>query len=117
MLTTEQQQIAAAFGYQPLTESDGPDEQYGAEINFQNDINAVPFNGATYKNCRGILRCFWMPQGRNYRDDYDNLVGWYDVPTLSEIEEFTFDSMCLTPAGDEVEPDHPDSWLAILGLI
>jgi hypothetical protein len=41
----------------------------------------------------------------------------YDVPTNSEIESWVFDSVCETPDGDTVEPDHPDSWLSILGLI
>ena len=34
-----------------------------------------------------------------------------------DIEEWTFDSVCFTPGDDEVEPDHPDSWLSLLGLI
>ncbi len=116
MLNTEQQMIAQAMGYNPIDDNEG-NQQYPAEINFVPDKVSVPFNGATYKNKKGILRIFWMPQGANYRDEYDDLVGWYDVPTMSEIEEFTFDSVCLTPAEDEVEPDHPDSWLSILGLI
>jgi hypothetical protein len=47
----------------------------------------------------------------------DELQGWYDVPTLEDIEEYTFNDTCYTPAGDEVEPDHPDSWLRILSLV
>ena len=47
----------------------------------------------------------------------DDLTGWYDIPTNEEIEEWSFDSICFTPGEDEVEPDHPDSWLRILGLI
>lgn len=43
--------------------------------------------------------------------------GWWAVPTMEDIEEWTFDSVCFTPDDDEVEPDHPDSWLRILGLI
>ncbi len=41
----------------------------------------------------------------------------YDVPSLEEIDHWIFDSVCETPEGDTVEPDHPDSWLSILGLI
>ena len=39
------------------------------------------------------------------------------VPTVEEVEEWVFDSVCFTPDEDEVEPDHPHSWLSILGLI
>ncbi len=41
----------------------------------------------------------------------------YDVPSEDEIESWVMDSVCETPDGDTVEPDHPDSWLSILGLI
>ena len=40
----------------------------------------------------------------------------YAVPALDEIEFWIFDSVCETPDGDIVEPDQPDSWLALLGL-
>jgi hypothetical protein len=36
---------------------------------------------------------------------------------MEDMEEWVFDSTCLTPDEDEVEPDHPHSWLSILGLI
>jgi len=39
------------------------------------------------------------------------------VPTMGEVEEWVFDSICFTPDEDEVEPDHPKSWLSILGII
>ena len=41
----------------------------------------------------------------------------YDTPSLDELEEWVFDSVCETPDGRTVEPDHPDSWLCLLGLI
>ncbi|WP_165873512.1 hypothetical protein [Parasulfuritortus cantonensis] len=41
----------------------------------------------------------------------------YEVPSLEQIEEWILDSVCETPEGDCVEPDHPDSWLSLLGLI
>ncbi|HGM4991400.1 TPA: hypothetical protein ACKPYT_004681 [Pseudomonas aeruginosa] len=41
----------------------------------------------------------------------------YAVPSMAELEAMVFDSVCETPDGDTVEPDHPDSWLSILGLI
>lgn len=45
-----------------------------------------------------------------------------ELPTMEELEEMTFDSICPTPTGDDVEPDGygPDgapSWLMALGLI
>jgi len=33
------------------------------------------------------------------------------------VEFWTFDSVCETPDGRTVEPDHPESWLSILRLI
>lgn len=52
---------------------------------------------------------------------YDGRVTWkgreYDPPTMGELEEWVSDSVCETPDGDTVEPDHPDSWLSILGMI
>ena len=41
----------------------------------------------------------------------------YDVPSIDELEEWMCDSGCETPEGDWVEPDHPDSWLRVLGMI
>jgi hypothetical protein len=41
----------------------------------------------------------------------------YQVPSMSEIEVWVLDSVCETPEGDCVEPDHPDSWLSLLGII
>ena len=41
----------------------------------------------------------------------------YAVPSMEQIEEWVFDSVCETPEGDCVEPDHPDSWLSLLRLI
>lgn len=42
---------------------------------------------------------------------------WWPVPTMEEVERWTFDSVCENPAGDEVEPDADDSWLRLLGLV
>lgn len=41
----------------------------------------------------------------------------YETPSMDELQEWVFDSVCETPEGDEVEPDAPDSWLSLLGLI
>lgn len=42
---------------------------------------------------------------------------WYETPTLRQLEEWSFDGVCETPEEERVEPDHPRSWLSILGLI
>ena len=103
-------------GYQRVPD-DIAGDQFPAEINFIQDGKSVPFNGAVYQDKNGSLRLFWMPQGGNYRDEYDALVAWYEVPSMAEIEEMTLDSCALSPCEDTVEPDHPDSWLSLLGLI
>ena len=54
-------------------------------------------------------------------DDFPETITWndeeYDVPSFEELEFMVFDSICETPDGVSVEPDHPDSWLRLLGLI
>jgi len=42
---------------------------------------------------------------------------WWPVPAMEEIERWTFDSVCETPAGDIIEPDADGSWLRLLGLV
>jgi len=42
---------------------------------------------------------------------------FWPAPTDSELEFWTFDSVCETPDGRTVEPDHPESWLRILRLV
>jgi hypothetical protein len=117
-LLPEQLLIAEVIGYEPVTDDEGT-QQYPADVDFQDaPKGAIPCTGNVYKNKKGVLRCYWIPAGGNYSsEEQDELTGWYDVPDLEDIEEFTFDSCCPTPAGDDVEPDHPDSWLSILGLI
>ena len=116
-LQSEQVLLAAALGYAPVGEQEGG-EQYPIDPDFQNaPKGGIPSTGNVYRNKKGVLRCWWIPAGRNYRYEADDLTGWYDVPTLEDIEEWTFDSTCPTPAGDDVEHDHPDSWLRILSLV
>ena len=54
-------------------------------------------------------------------DGFPILIEWngeeYYVPSFEEIESMVYSSVCETPDGCRVEPDHPDSWLSILGLI
>ncbi len=39
------------------------------------------------------------------------------LPTDADLDRFTFDSVCETPKGELVEPDHPESWLRLLRLV
>ena len=41
----------------------------------------------------------------------------YEVPSIEELQDMMFDSVCETPAGECVEPDHPDSWLSLIGVV
>lgn len=52
----------------------------------------------------GALRIFWRGK-------------FWAAPTDSELEFWTFDSVCETPDGRTVEPDAPESWLRILRII
>ena len=117
-LQHEQLLIADALGYEAFDEDEG-DQQFQAETDFQDaPKGAIACTGNVYRTRRGVLRCYWIPAGGNYSaKDKEDLEGWYDIPTNAEIEEQIFDSASFTPCGDEVEPDHPDSWLRILGLI
>ena len=115
MLNPEQQLIAKALGYEPIDNED-KEKQFEIKPNFINDGKAVPFNGAIAL-IDNVLSLYWMPQGDNYEEEYDDLVGWYEIPTNDEIETWVFDSVVPTPAEDKMEPDHPDSWLSLLGMI
>jgi hypothetical protein len=121
MLPTD---IAQAFGYVPF-EDEEVDQQYSdltetykvGQIKL-GDPKTYPKTGDIFKNKQGKFQCYWKPAGGNYtEEDKSALAGWYEVPTNGDIEEWCFDSCCPTPVGDEVEPDHPDSWVRILGLI
>jgi len=42
---------------------------------------------------------------------------WHDVPTIAQCMEWTFDGTAETPDGSRVEPDAPESWLSLLGVV
>lgn len=116
-LTTEQQLIAYAVGYEPLT-GDEAEQQFEPEVNYDPNEGGIPKPGSIYQNKRGTYRYYWKPSGGNYtKEEKTQLEGWYDIPCLEDLEEQIFDSGCFTPCGDEVEPDHPDSWIRLLYLI
>ena len=116
-LLPEQQLIAQVMGYEPLVGDEG-DQQFEPTVNYSSKEDGIPKPGSCYKNKRGVYRYYWKPSGRNYSSsERRDLEGWYDVPSLEDIEEWTFDSVCFTPGEDEVEPDHPDSWIRLLNMI
>lgn len=91
-LDSVQHEIASIVGYTPLTNEEG---QEPADTSL----------------------CFHDVE---VRDNWPHILWrgeWYPVPTFEEVEEWVFDSVCFTPDEDEVEPDHPNSWLSILGMI
>lgn len=42
---------------------------------------------------------------------------WWPVPTLGEVEAWCLDSVAETPDGRTVEPDAPDAWPRLLGVM
>lgn len=63
-----------------------------------------------------------MEREREYETPvFDSKVTWkgqvYDSPSMGDLREWASDSVCDTPDGRQVEPDHPDSWLSIMGMI
>jgi len=92
MLNSGQQLVAKVMGYNPLSEEEGAEPADLFACNLPNDIR------------EGWPVVKWTGN-------------WYNVPTMEEVEEWTFDSVCFTPDEDEVEPDDPKSWLSILGMI
>jgi hypothetical protein len=42
---------------------------------------------------------------------------WWPVPTLGEVESMAFDSVAESPDGRTVEPDAPDAWPRLLGIV
>lgn len=111
-----QEATARALSYQPTPEPESL-QQYPVEVDFVPEPGRLPYLGAVKRSPSGSLWLYWIPQGGNYRATFDDLVGWYQVPTLEEVEEWTFSDTVPTPADDDLEPDHPDSWLRLLGLI
>lgn len=42
---------------------------------------------------------------------------WHDVPTIAQLMAWSFDGIAETPDGSRVEPDAPNSWLTLLGVV
>lgn len=114
MLHPETYTIAQALtGYEKFSEEEYL-EQFQAEVTYDRAkaCNKPPKNGSISKDKQGKLWCYWVP----VHDDKD-IEGWYEVPCNEDIEDYCLGSVAYTPGDEEVEPDHPDSWLFLLGLI
>jgi hypothetical protein len=110
---SERAAVWRAMGYEPAADDEAA-EQYPAEITRQ-----TTGAGAVRRNAEsGELEFWWLPRGGNYCDaDAITLAGWYPVPCLADVEAWALDSVAETPCGDSVEPDHPDAWPRLLGVI
>ena len=44
-------------------------------------------------------------------------AAWHDVPSIAQLMEWSLDGVAETPDGSRVEPDAPESWLTLLGVV
>jgi len=74
-----------------------------------------------YSNERGLKVLKEGITLAEYQDKFPSAIE-VDVPSIEQLEEWVFDSLCETPDGCQVEPDgkchhgYP-SWLIIFNLI
>ena len=125
MLHPETARICQEFGHTPLSPEEGA-EQFQAEVTYiQGETDRPAKSGDVRRNPDGLLVMYYYPSEEHpeHCPDENGLSyayqseGWYEVPSLEDIEEWSFDSVVPTPDESEVEPDHPDSWLRLLGMI
>lgn len=133
MLHPTATEMAKIFtGYDSVAGTKEGEEQFQAEVTYdpekfvKGDKTTHPKNGSVKRDKEGILYLYWEPseecpgcevdaEGRSYAYLYE---GWYRVPTNEEIEDYCLGETAFTPSEEqEVEPDHPDSWPRMLGLI
>jgi hypothetical protein len=74
----------------------------GAPLRMPGDVAA--FNRKGDPEAPPVLRLWW--QG-----------AWVDVPTMAQFGAWTFGEPCETPDGDPCDPDAPESWLRLCGLV
>lgn len=67
-------------------------------------VSGLKMRGDVAKFKNGIIKLWWKDK-------------WYVVPDETDFIMWSIDSICLTPDGDQVEPDHEDSWLALAQLV
>lgn len=114
MLHSDTYAIAQALtGYERFSEEEYL-QQWEAEVTYDRakPCTKPPINGNISKDKEGKLWCYWIPA----HDDKD-IEGWYEIPCKEDIEDYCLGSVAYTPGDQEVEPDHPDSWLTLLCLI
>lgn len=76
-------------------------------VDVDGTIHKILKNGAVARfNVKGkkVLKLRWKSK-------------WWVIPSMDDIERWTFDSVCETPDGNIVEPDATDSWLRLLNLV
>jgi hypothetical protein len=114
-------------------EDDIEDQQWPAKVTYdsknfvKSDKSTYPVNGSVCRDKDGTLKLLWLPSeecpccpidegGFSYAYLYED---WYRIPTVEEIRQMiTGEELCYVPCDeDEVEPDHPDSWLSLLKII
>lgn len=105
------------------------DDQFPAQVNIQRKGDDILLP-------KSLVKTITLPDGTTQKIIRDGAVGrftrngdgskvlklrwrsrWWVVPTMEQVEFWTFDSVCETPDGDMVEPDAPGSWLHLLGLV
>ena len=103
--------VAAAMGAPQLTDAEAA-EQWPAELTRKTD------GAGAIARRDGVLALYWLPseQGYSFADAME-LAGWYPIPAAGDVERWSTGETAETPAGDDVEPDHPDGWPRLLGLI
>ena len=105
--------VAAAMGAPaPMTEAEAA-EQWPAELTRKTD------GAGAIARRDGELALYWLPSAEGGTDLMAamELAGWYPIPAAGDVERWCLGSTAETPAGDHVEPDHPDAWPRLLGLI
>ena len=103
LLSPDQQAIAAALGHKPVTEDAG-----SAPFPVEGSLPAGRFRPADAGRDLGVERGWPMVLWQG---------SWYPAPTMAQVEAWVFDSVVESPDERDVEPDDPDSWLSILGMI
>ena len=107
------------------------------DIDYERSLEEqLPLNKTVFRSKDGMVRCTRTVNGKErtkingklqrMNGDVASFKGvlklwwngkWYEVPSMAAFHEWTMDSVCPTPDGDDVEPDHEDSWLRLAGLV
>jgi hypothetical protein len=112
-------------GYTPFTEEEG-DKQFQAPVTYFPGKSTRPAKSGDVKHADdGTLVMYYYPSEEHpeHCPDENGLSyayqseGFYEIPSFEDIEEWMLGETCFTPDESEVEADHPDSWLRLLGLI